>query len=297
MPDLSLSDLEAFACVARHQSFRRASLERDVSVSLLSQTVRRLEEQIGVSLLKRTTRSVAVTDAGSELLASLTPAFAQITDAVERVNSFRDTPMGVLRVSAPAPIAQFLLARLAARFLLQHPAIRLEIHSDAALIDIVKSGFDAGVRFDDKLAQDMVAIPIGPPQRYAVVASPAYLREHGRPTTPSDLNRQSCIRNQFPGGTILNWDFVRKGAKATVVPHGPLTVNDAQTSVHAAIEGVGFAYVHESYVHSHVSSGNLVRVLEAWSPGIGRPYLYYAKQRYMPAALRAFIQFAKVNTA
>jgi DNA-binding transcriptional LysR family regulator len=293
MPNVSLSDLEAFACIARHESFRRAALERDVSVSLLSQTVRRLEEQLGVSLLKRTTRSVSVTEAGAELLASITPAFAQVADALERVNRFRETPMGILRINAPGPIAQFVLAGLAARFLLKHPAIGMEIQAEAGLIDIVKSGFDAGVRFEGELAKDMVAVAIGPPQRYAVVASPAYLSSHKAPHTPADLARYACIRQQFPGGTIFDWDFARDGKAVTVIPQGQLTVNDAQTAVHAARQGLGFAYVHENYIEPYLENASLVRVLEDWSPGLGRPYLYYPRQRQMSAALRAFIDFAK----
>jgi len=297
MKNIALSDLEAFASVAHHQSFRRAALERGVSVSLLSQIVRRLEEQLGVALLTRTTRSVSVTEAGQELLANLVPALARIHGAVDRVNRFRHTPKGMLRINAPAPIAQFLLAPLAGRFLLQHPDIGLEICADAGLKDIVQTGFDAGVRFDEELAQDMVAVPIGPPQRYAIVASPSYLAHHALPHAPADLATHDCIRQRFPGGTIFIWTFRRGGETASVLPQGPLTVNDAQVAVNAARHSIGLAYVHENYIHADIESGRLVRLLEDWSPGLGQPYLYYPKQRYMPAALRAFIDFVKQTLA
>jgi DNA-binding transcriptional LysR family regulator len=293
MRNIALSDLEAFASVAHHQSFRRAALERGVSVSLLSQTIRRLEEQLGVSLLTRTTRSVSPTEAGEELLANITPAFAQISGALDRVNRFRDTPIGLLRINAPAPIAQFLLAPLVARFLRQHPDIGLEIYADAGMTDIVQAGFDAGVRFGEDLAQDMVAIPLGPSQRYAVVASPEYLLGHECPRIPPDLTGHPCIRQRFPGGTIFHWTFLHDKEEASVIPKGPLTVNDAQIAVNAARHGAGFAYVHENYVGADIETGKLVRVLEDWSPGLGQPYLYYPKQRYMPASLRAFIDFIK----
>jgi DNA-binding transcriptional LysR family regulator len=297
MRNVTLSDLEAFACVARHQSFRRAALERGVSVSLLSQTVRRLEEQLGVGLLTRTTRSVAPTEAGEELLANIAPAFSQITGALDRVNRFRSTPLGLLRINAPAPIAQFILAPLAGRFLAQHPDIRLEIYADAGMTDIVQSGFDAGVRFDEELAQDMVAISIGLPQRYAVVASADYLAARARPQAPQDLAEHSCIRQRFPGGTIFQWTFLRGKEAASVLPLGPLTVNDAQIALNAARHGAGFAYIHENYAQADFETGKLVRVLEDWSPGLGRPSLYFPKQRYIPASLRAFIDFLKAENS
>lgn len=297
MRNLSLPDLEAFAAVARHRNFRRAALERGVSPSLLSQTIRRLEEQLGVALLIRTTRSVAPSDAGEELLSQLGPALTQIQDAVDRVNRHRTTPLGVLRINAPAPVAQFLLAPLVARFLREHQGIRIEICADAAKTDIVQGGFDAGVRFEDDLAQDVVALPIGPPQRYAVVGAPSYFSAHPRPRTPADLAKHACIRRRFPGGTIFEWSFQRKGETARVTPQGPLTVNDAQIAVNAAVAGAGLAYVHENYALREIASNELLRVLQDWSPGLGAPFLYYPRQRYVPASLRAFIDFAKAGGA
>lgn len=288
-----LSDLEAFACVARHGSFRRAALEREVSVSLLSQTVRRLEEQLGVSLFKRTTRSLALTQAGEDLLSNVTPAFAQIDNALDRINRFRDTAMGLLRINAPAPIAHFLLAPLGARFLRQHPDTSLEIVSDAAFVDIVEAGFDAGVRFGDDLAQDMVAVPIGHAQRYAVVAAPEFLASTPAPRTLAELDARACIRQRFPGGTIFQWSFCKGRKTENFVPRGPLTVTDAFSALNAARHGAGFAYVHENYASEDIARGSLVRVLDDWSPGLDRAYLYYPKQRHMTASLRAFVDFVK----
>lgn len=291
-----LPDLEAFAAVARHRSFRRAALERDVSPSLLSQTIRRLEEQLGVVLLKRTTRSVTPSQAGEDLLLQLGPALTQIQDAVDRVNQHRTSPIGTLKINAPAPIAQFLLAPLVARFVREHPAISVEICADAAKTDIVQAGFDAGVRFEDDLAQDVVAVRIGPAQRYAVVGSPSYFSAHPRPRTPADLARHACIRRRFPGGTIFEWSFQRDGKATQFTPQGTLTVNDAQIEVNAAIEGAGLAYVHENYALREIASQELIRVLQGWSPGLGAPFLYYPRQRYLPASLRAFVDFAKANS-
>ena len=291
---LNIAELPSSAKLpAAAASYWRAALERSVSVSLLSQTIRRLEEQLGVRLFNRTTRSLALTEAGEALLSKVTPAFSQIGDALDHINRFRDTAMGVLRINAPAPIAHFVLVPLGARFLQQNPDMALEIVSDAALVDIVQGGFDAGVRFGNDLAQDMIALPIGPAQRYAVVASPAYLADHRVPETVGVLVPQACIRQRFPSGTIFEWRF-NSGAEAVhLTPRGALTVTDALSAVHAACHGAGFAYVQENYVTSDIERGTLVRVLDDSSPGLERPYLYYPKQRHMPAPLRAFVDSVK----
>lgn len=287
-----LPDLDVFAAVARHRSFRAAATERDVSVSLISQTVRRLEEQMGVSLLTRTTRSVTPTAAGRELLADLEPGLALIRNAVERLNLHRGSPLGSLRINAPAPVAQFLLAGLAARFLAIHPGVSIEITADAAKTDIVREGFDAGVRIDKDLQQDMVAVRIGAPQRYAVVGAPSYFLRRPMPKSPRDLSGHDCIQRRFPGGAVQAWDFQRRHI-APDIGTPRLVVNDAQVAVNAAAAGGGLAYVHEKYVERELIAGELVRVLENWSPGIGPPHLYYPRQRYLSAAMRAFVDFCR----
>lgn len=291
-----LPDLDVFAAVARHRSFRAAAVEREVSVSLVSQTVRRLEEQMGVTLLTRTTRSVTPTAAGLELLSQLEPGLALIHKAVERLNQHRGSPLGSLRINAPAPIAQFLLAGLAARFVAAHPGVSIEITADAAKADIVRDGFDAGVRIDKDLQQDMVAVRIGAPQRYAVVGAPSYFSKRPAPRSPRDLAGHDCIRRRFPGGGLQPWDFQRHHlAPDAVAPR--LVVNDAQIAVNAAVAGGGLAYVHEKYVERELAAGELVRVLEDWSPGIGPPYLYYPRQRFLSAAMRAFVDFCRAEAA
>jgi DNA-binding transcriptional LysR family regulator len=290
-----LIDLEIFAAVARHRSFRKAALERGVSPALMSQTVRRLEDELGVELLRRTTRSVALTTAGEQLLQPVAPALDEIRGAIESVNAHRGTPMGRLRVNAPAPIAQFLLAPLVAEFVRLHPQIEMELVAESAKIDIVQSGFDAGVRYAEDLQQDVVAVPIGRPQRYAVVASPEYLRQHPPLKGPADLARHPCIRKRFQGGGLLEWVFRKKGRTVTVTPTGPITVNDSLIAVNAAVAGAGIAYVYEHYALREIEAGLLQRLLEDWSPGLGQPFLYFPRQRHVPAALRAFIDFVRLH--
>jgi DNA-binding transcriptional LysR family regulator len=288
-----LPELELFAAVARHKSFRRAALERKVSTSLVSQSIRKLEDQLGVVLLRRTTRSTALTSAGAELLASLETGLRLIYDAVEKVNLHRGSPRGTVRISAPAPMAQFQLAELAARFVREHPDVTIEITAEAALQDIVKEGYDAGVRFgSEDVPQDMVAVRIGPAARFAVVGSPEYFRRKPPPRTPRDVEGHDCIVRRFPSGSIQEWEF-QKRTGMRIVPSGRIIVNDAYTAVRAAVTGAGLAYQFEKYVEREVASGALVRVLEAWSPGVAAPHLYYSRQRYLPAALRAFVDFAR----
>lgn len=290
-----LPDLELFAAVARHKSFRRAASERKVSTSLVSQSIRRLEDQLGVVLLRRTTRSMALTTAGAELLGSLEPGLRLIYDAVENVNLHRASPRGAIRINAPAPVAEFQLAELAARFVREHPDVTIEITAEAALQDIVKEGYDAGVRFGSAdVPQDMVAVRIGPPPRFAVVGSPDYFRRRPPPRSPRDVSGHECIIRRFPSGSIQEWEFQKSTGKR-LVPSGRIIVNDAHTAISAAVAGAGLAYQFEKYVERELDSGALVRVLESWSPGVGPPHLYYSRHRYLPAALRAFVDFARAR--
>lgn len=293
MRPVFLPDLEAFAAVARHRSFRRAAIEREVSPSLLSQTVSRLEEQLGVRLLNRTTRSVSPTQAGEELLSRLAPAFITISEALEHINDFRASASGLLRLNAPRPVAHLMLAPMLAEFLQAHPGISLEIVAEDAFVDMVAEGFDAGIRFGESLARDMIAVPLGPPQRMIVVVAPSYLEISGCPKEPSDLVGKSLIRHRFPGGTVYPWEFERNGQEVVIAPSGPLSVNDPHVKLQAAIDGAGFAFEFEAYARPALDQGRLVTVLDDWCPTFPGPYLYYSSRRHMPTSLRAFIDFAK----
>jgi DNA-binding transcriptional LysR family regulator len=285
----SLVDLQAFATVARLRSFRRAAGELHVSPSALSHTLRSLETRLGVRLLNRTTRSVSPTEAGQRLLARLAPTLQELDDALDEINSFRDSPVGTLRLNVPRAAAEYVLAPLASRFLREYPGMRLEIVSDDNLIDIVAGGFDAGVRFGERLAQDMIAVPFGPAQRFVVVASPAYLAAHGRPATPQQLSAHRCIRIRFPNGSIYRWEFSRGDEKIEVEVEGPLDVGEMPLMVRAAEDGIGLAYVYEQSAALALAAGRLVTVLDDWRPPEPGFFLYYPSRRLVPAGLRAFI--------
>lgn len=288
-----LTDLQIFATVARWRSFRRAAEELNVSPSALSHTLRSLETRLGVRLLNRTTRSVAPTEAGQALLARLAPALLDIERAIDEINAFRDTPRGTLRINSVRAAAEYVLAPLATRFLLENPGMRLEIVADNRLIDIVAEGFDAGVRFGKRLAQDMVAVPLGPAQRFVVVGSPAYLAEHGIPRTPQELAAHRCVRIRFTSGEIYRWEFARGDERMEVEVNGSLDVAEMPLMVRAAEDGFGLAYVYQQAAAAGIAAGRLLTVLDDWRPPEPGFFLYYPSRRLLPAGLRAFIELLR----
>ncbi|PWC43534.1 LysR family transcriptional regulator [Azospirillum sp. TSO22-1] len=292
-PDLS--DLDAFAAVARHRNFRRAAVERGVSASTLSDAVRALEERLGVRLLNRTTRSVTPTEAGQRLLDRLGPALDEVGEALDAVNGFRDTPTGTLRLNVPSAAAHLVLAPLVAPFLAAHPGLRLEIVEDNSFVDVFAAGFDAGVRYDEALAKDMIAVPLGPPQRFAVAASPDLLARCGVPETPHALLERPCIRHRFLSGALSPWEFARDGETVKLSPAGPLVATSADMAVRAAEDGVGFVHTFEGFLRPSLDAGRLVEVLEEWSDRFPGPSLYYPSRRHVPAGLRAFVEFVRAR--
>ncbi|WP_019905393.1 LysR family transcriptional regulator [Methylobacterium sp. 77] len=289
MQRADLSDLAAFASVATHRSFRKAAAELGVSPSALSHALRGLEARMGVRLLHRTTRSVAMTEAGAALLARLGPALAEIGDAVDATRLFGDDVTGHLRINAPHAACRLILLPLVARFLARHPGVAIEITGDNVLTDVVAEGFDAGIRMGDRVAKDMIALPIGGSQRFAVVGSPAYLDRHGSPRSPQDLAVHACIRQRFPDGRMFDWEFEKDGEPCDLAVEGKLTFGDQELMVEAAIQGIGLAFVFEGYAVEALAQGKVVRLLEEWCPAFPGFHLYYSGRRHVPSALRAFI--------
>jgi DNA-binding transcriptional LysR family regulator len=291
MRDFDLRDLDAFVAVARTRNFRRAALEQRVSVSSLSQRLRSMEERLGVRLMNRTTRSVALTEAGELLLARVGPAISDVGDALDQVRGLRGLPSGRLRINAPPPAIDLVLAPMVAPFLKAYPQIDLEVVGDSGFVDIVAAGFDAGVRYGEHLAQDMIAVSLGPPQRYAVVASPQYVAQHGRPKHPKDLLQHVAIRTRFGSGAMPDWEFEKAGRIVKVAPPGKLIATYTGLARRAALDGVGFWPTFEGYVREAVASGELVSVLEDWCAPFPGPFLYYPSRRQPPPALGAFVAF------
>lgn len=297
MKPLRLDSLDVLAAIVRHGGFRAAAAERGVSSTALSQTIRSLEDGLGIRLLNRTTRSVAPTEAGARLLTRLVPALQEIRTAIDELDGLRERPSGTLRINAPGPAVDHVLCPLAFEFMEIYPEVRVEIMSDAAIVDIVAQGFDAGVRFGNQLAQDMVAVPLGPSLRYAIVAAPSYLRRNGEPATPQDLVRHECIRRRFPGGTLAGWKFEKDGEAVEIVPEGRLTLSSAHQELGAALAGRGIAHLLEDYVRPSIAEGSLVELLRDWSPELPSWFLYYPSRRHPSAAMRAFLDLAAARRA
>ena len=290
-----LAELSMFLGVARHKSFRKTALERGVASSAVSHAIRSLEERVAVRLFHRTTRSVSLTEAGEQLLVQLQPAFDQIERALETLNAFRDTPFGTIKINVPASIAPILVRDMVQPLLERNPGLRLNIAATDSLVDIVEEGFDAGIRFGERLGQDMIAVRIKPVLRFAVVGSPAYFAKHDIPLTPEDLKRHECIRYRYPSGVMYNWQFERDGQTLDVEVEGPLTLDSQELMVEAALRGCGLAYVWDYRVSAHLASGALVRCLDDWCMLDDSLFLYYPSRRHVSAGLRALIEFLRVK--
>ena len=290
-----LSDLAAFVAVARAGGFREAARTGGVSASSLSEALRRLEARLGVRLLHRSTRSVVPTEAGARLLDRLGPALLEVDAALDVVNGFRDRPAGTLRLNVPASAARLVLPALVPPFLVAYPDIRLDVVVEEGFVDVLAAGCDAGIRYEERLQQDMVAVPIGPRrQRMATAASPDYLDSRGRPAHPRDLMQHACLRGRFPSGAMPPWEFQRKGKVVTVDPGGPLIVRvsgGVDLAVDAALAGCGIIHLFEDWLRPHLTSGALEPVLEAWWQPFTGPVLYYSGRSHLPAPLRAFVDF------
>ena len=296
----NLDDLHAFVSVARAGGFREAARATDASASGLSEAVRRLETQLGIRLLNRTTRSVSPTEAGQRLLERLSPALTEVQSALDVVNGFRDKPAGTLRLNVPISAARLVLPAIVPGFLAAYPDIRLEVTAEDGFVNVLAAGFDAGIRYEERLEQDMIAVPIGPrTQRFAAAAAPAYLDRRGRPQHPRELLEHACLRGRFSSGAMAVWEFERAGEVVRIEPTGPLLVSigtATDLAVDAALAGVGVICLFDDWLRPHFDSGALEPVLEPWWQRFPGPFLYYSGRRLVPAPLRAFIDFIRVST-
>ncbi|HTU11328.1 MAG TPA: LysR family transcriptional regulator [Allosphingosinicella sp.] len=298
---MDLADLSAFAAIVKAGGFRSAAKVTGGSASKLSEAVRRLEARLGVRLLNRTTRSVAPTEAGARLLERLLPALGEVEAALDVVNAFRDRPAGTLRLNVPANVARTVLPGIVPPFLKAYPDIVLEVTAEDGFVDVLAAGCDAGIRYGERLEQDMIALPIGPrTQRFVTAAAPAYLAAHGTPLHPRDLLAHACMRGRFSSGRMPVWDYEKDGETVTVEPAGPLVVQPGLAGdllVAGAVAGLGIVRLFEDWLRPDLDSGALVPILRDWEEAFTGPFLYYPGRRYLPAPLRAFVDFARGSQA
>jgi DNA-binding transcriptional LysR family regulator len=286
-----MTELVAFVAVARERSFTRAAAQLGVSPSALSHTMRALEERVGVRLLARTTRSVSPTEAGERLLETVGPQFDQVREALEHLSRGRDKPAGTIRITAIDHAAETVLWPAVGKFLHEYPDVHVDIHVENALTDLVTDRFDAGVRMGERVARDMIAVRIGPDLRMAAVATPAYFRDRGMPSTPQELASHSCINLRLATlDNVYAWEFEQGDREINVRVEGQLTTNNSAVMRRAALEGLGIAFILEDYVQQHIDAGELVRVLEDWTPPFPGYHLYYPSRRQQSPAFALLVE-------
>lgn len=285
-----LSTLAAFLAVAEERSFTRAGKKLGVSPSAMSHAMRALEEDIGVRLLSRTTRSVAPTEAGEQLLARLRPAITDVQDALDQLSGLRDKPAGRVRLLIPRLAGTTVLGPKLAKFTRDYPDVVLDITADDSRMDIVAGGFDAGIHFGEYIQKDMIAVRVSKDHRAAIVSSPAYFKSHPKPKTPHDLLKHRCINFKHGSAGVYRWEFDKGKKSLSVAVNGPLIVDDVETMIRAAIDGIGLAFASDERVAPELASGDLIRVLEDWCQPFPGFFLYYPSRRQQPAALAALIK-------
>ena len=303
MRDDHAAALRAFRLIARHGSFTRAAAELEVTPSALSQTLKQLEASVGVRLLHRTTRQVGLTEAGTDFLARITPALNEIDAAMEALRQHGERPAGTLRVTMPQNLLNWLIGPVLVEFLRAYPDVKLEVLCDSRLVDLVAEGFDVGIRLGERLARDVVAVPLGDKVRAVVIGSPAYFARHGRPQHPRELEQHACVRYRYVGsGAIYRWEFAhRSGASRgqwfDMDVDGPITTNEPAIGIHAALEGLALMHAVEPMVRQSIAQGHLETVLDPWLPPFDGFYLYYPSRFQVPPKLRVFIDFLRERLA
>ncbi|EPJ79823.1 MULTISPECIES: LysR family transcriptional regulator [Pseudomonas] len=292
----NLTDVSIFAVVVEAGGFRAAAQKRGLSASSLSDCIRRLESDLGLRLLNRTTRSVTPTTAGERLLERLRPALLEIDAAFNDLDDEAQRPVGTLKLNVPVPVARFLLPDLLARFLRLYPGVNVEVVMENTFVDVIAGGYDAGVRYGESLAKDMIAVPIGPRrQRFVAAAAPRYLAERGTPSQPADLLNHEMLGHRFESGKVGVFEFEKDGRVVRVPPRGQMLTSSHDLKIHSAINGLGVVYTFEDFLREPLSDGRLLPILEDWWQAFDGPYLYYHGRRHMPSPLRAFVDFLRAE--
>jgi DNA-binding transcriptional LysR family regulator len=288
MPRPGLSELSAFVSIAQHRSFSAAARAMGVTPSALSHAMRALEGRLNVRLFTRTTRSMALTEAGEQLLRRVSPAIRDLEDAVDEATSGQHRPSGSIRINCSENGAKEVIQQVLPAFLEKYPEIQVEFVVDTWLVDIVAGGFDAGIRVMEDVPRDMIAIRFGPEMRFCAVASPEYIERHGRPQNPNDLLDHRCIRFRFESGALFRWDLEHRGRRVSLDVGGSVTLGNLNLMVWAALSGIGIAWVPETLVSELLAAGVLIDVLPAAGPSFGQWCLYYPANRHTPPALHLF---------
>lgn len=293
MEHANLKELEAVIAIARRGTFRAAAIDLGMSTTALSHTIGRLEAGLGVRLFNRTTRAVSLTDAGRLFVQQVAPSLQDLYAALESVRSQSETPSGTIRINAAPFAARAILSPLVLAFLRRYPDMNVDIVTEGKMVDIVRDGFDLGVRVAGLVPSDMIAVSLGRPQRHAVVGSPEYFEKYGKPVVPPDLFNHQCIRIRLPDGSLFRWRFEKDGEPLQIDVRGPISLDEASLMRTAALESTGIGYTMEQEVLADIKAGRLVRVLEDWTPPYPGLCLYYPGRRNLSAGVRALLDLAR----
>lgn len=293
MERASLKELESVIAIARLGTFRAAAIDLGTSTTALSHTIAKLEAGLGVRLFNRTTRSVSLTDAGKLFVEQVAPSLQGIYGALEAVRSQRETPSGTIRINAAPFAARAIISPLVLEFLRRYPDMNVDLVTEGKMVDIVRDGFDLGVRVAGLVPSDMIAVSLGWPQRHAVVCSPGYLEQHGKPMVPPDLLNHRCIRVRLPDGSMYQWRFEKDGVPVQIDVRGPIALDEASLVRAAVLEGTGMGYTMEQEILPDIEAGRVIRVLEDWTPPFPGLCLYYPGRRHLSAGMKAFLEMAR----
>jgi len=293
MEHTNLKELEAVIAIARRGTFRAAAIDLGMSTTALSHTIGRIEAGLGVRLFNRTTRSVSLTDAGRLFMQQVAPSLQNLHVALETVRSQRETPSGTIRINAAPFAARAIISPLVLEFLRRYPDMNVDLVTEGKMVDIVRDGFDLGVRVAGLVPSDMITVFLGRPQRHAVVGSPDYFENHGKPLVPPDLLHHKCIRVRLPDGCLFRWRFGTDDEPVQIDVRGPITLDEASLVRTAVLEGTGVGYTMEQEVLPDIKAGRLVRVLEDWTPPYPGLCLYYPGRRNLSAGVKAFLDLAR----
>lgn len=293
MEQASLKELEAAVAIARRGTFRAASIDLGISTTALSHTIGRLESALGVRLFNRTTRSVSLTDAGRLFIQHVAPSLQDLHAALETVREQRETPSGTIRINAAPFAARAIISPLVLEFVRRYPDMNVDIVTEGRMIDIVRDGFDLGVRVAGLVLSDMIAVSLGRPQRHAVVGSPAYFERHCVPVVPPDLLTHKCIRVRLPDGSTYRWRFEKDGEQVQIDVEGQISLDEASLTRAAVLAGAGIGYLFEQDILPEIKTGRVIRVLEDWTPPYPGLCLYYPGRRNLSAGVRAFLELAR----
>lgn len=293
MEQTNIRELEAVIAIARRGTFRAAAVDLATSTTALSHMIGRLEASLGVRLFNRTTRSVSLTDAGRLFVERVGPSLQDLQGALEAVRARRDTPSGTIRINAAPFAARAIIRPLVLDFLRRYPDMEVDIVTEGKMVDIVRDGFDLGVRVEALIPSDMIAISLGRPHRHAVIVSPDYLAQHGRPLVPADLHKHQCIRVRLPDGALLRWRFEKDGEPLQIEVQGPLTLDETSLLRSAVLDGTGIGYAIEQDFLADIEAGRLIRLLEDWTPPYPGLCLYYPGRRNLSAGMKAFLDMAR----